>query len=200
MKAQQERHETDEELALLAAASPDSFEGRRAAGLVLERYTKLLYGWCYTFVHDRDQAEDLAQDILLRAYSRLGEFEGWGRFSAWLFTIGRNVCLDAVRRSARRRSAGEAPDFMPDPRPGPDAELERNLEERELLEIVRAKLTRLEQDAVWLRCVERMPVEAITRALKIPKASGARAVLQTARRKLRSALGSRFDHLEEGHD
>jgi RNA polymerase sigma-70 factor, ECF subfamily len=182
---------SDEELALLAAASPDSIEGRQAACTVLGRYTTPVYRWCHAYVRDREQAEDLAQEILLRAYTRLGDFEGWGRFSAWLFTIARNICLDALRRNARRRPVAVEEETMADPRPGPDAELDASRAEQELLELIARHLSAQEQEAVWLRCMEKMPLNAITRALGIRQASGARAVLQNARRKLRAALGAR---------
>jgi DNA-directed RNA polymerase specialized sigma24 family protein len=48
-----------------------------------------------------------------------------------------------------------------------------------------------EQQAIWLRCVERMPVDDVTRILGVDGSSGARAVLQRARRKLRAAIERR---------
>jgi DNA-directed RNA polymerase specialized sigma24 family protein len=53
---------------------------------------------------------------------------------------------------------------------------------------MRSHLAPLEQEALWLRCVERMPVDEITRVLGIEGSTGARAVLQSARRKLRAVL------------
>ena len=45
-----------------------------------------------------------------------------------------------------------------------------------------------EQKAIWLRCFERVPIDEITRLLGIEASTGARGVLQRARRKLRTAL------------
>jgi RNA polymerase sigma-70 factor (ECF subfamily) len=188
-------HRSDEELARLAARSPDSPEGRNAAGALLGRYTRVVYRWCYGYVRDPYLAEDLAQDVLLRAYRNLGDFEGWGRFSAWLFVVARNLGLDAVRRQARRRREEEPAEMLPDPHSGPDAEFAAREAEAELLALIRGRLSTQEQDALWLRCIEKMPVDTITRVLGIPQASGARAVLQNARRKLRSALGGRYPAL-----
>jgi RNA polymerase sigma-70 factor (ECF subfamily) len=195
-----DQERSDEELALLAAHSPESLEGRSAACTVLGRYVRTVYRWCYGYVRDEGVAEDLSQDILLRAYRRLNDFEGWGRFSAWLYVITRNHCLDAVRRQARRRSEGDGVDALSDSRPGPHAELEAREAEEGLLDVIARHLTAQEQEVLWLRCLEKMPVPEITRVLGITQASGARGVLQTARRKLRAALGERCPDLVEGDD
>jgi RNA polymerase sigma-70 factor, ECF subfamily len=195
-----DRDRSDEELALLAIRSPDSPEGRNAACTVLGRYARTVYRWCYGYVRDEGMAEDLSQDILLRAYRRIGNFEGWGRFSAWLYVISRNHCLDAVRRQARRRTEGNEVDMLMDPRPGPDIDLETREAEEGLLRVIAQHLTAQEQEVLWLRCIEKMPVPEITRVLSITQASGARAVLQNARRKLRAALGEGCPNLVEGND
>lgn len=191
---------SDEELALLAACSPESPEGRSASCVVLGRYVKIVYRWCFGYVRDRDAAEDLAQNVLLRAHGHIQAFEGWGRFSAWLFIITRNLCLDAVRQQTRQRGDPESTEALRDPRSGPDAELEEKEAEEELMLLIDRHLSPREQDALWLRCIERMPVDAITRVLGIAHASGARAVLQNARRKLRAALGKRCPVFLEGED
>ena len=55
---------------------------------------------------DRELAEDLTQEMLLRAYLRLGELRDPDRFGAWLLAIGRSVCANwrntqAIRRACR---------------------------------------------------------------------------------------------------
>lgn len=195
-----DREPSDEELARLAARSRESPEGRNAACTVLERYVRTVYRWCYGYVRDDRLAEDLSQDILLRAYSRIEDFEGWGRFSAWLYVISRNHCLDAVRRQARRRFEANEVDTLLDPRPGPHDDLEAREAEEGLLLVIAQHLTAQEQEVLWLRCLEKMPVPEITRVLGITQASGARAVLQNARRKLRAALGERCPKIVEKID
>jgi DNA-directed RNA polymerase specialized sigma subunit len=69
--------------------------------------------------------------------------------------------------------------------------VEQDEDEERLLQTIRTSLEPLEQDVIWLRCFERMGLEQITVILSIDGASGARAVLQRARRKLRAALDRR---------
>jgi DNA-directed RNA polymerase specialized sigma24 family protein len=80
---------------------------------------------------------------------------------------------------------------LSDPAKGPEDLLVEKLEEAELLELMRLTLDEREQEALWLRCYEKMPIDEITRVLGITSTTGARGLLQTARRKLRAALARR---------
>jgi RNA polymerase sigma-70 factor (ECF subfamily) len=170
---------------------PRGEAGRQAASLLLARYRERVLIWCWRVVGDREAALDLAQEVLINAYRRLGDYDHDGRFGAWLFTIARHRCLSELRKR-RVPVADEAVlELVADGAPAPDEALERRLAAEELLDLVRDTLTPLEQDALWLRCHEGLPVEVITRRLDITEGTGARAVLQRARRKLRSALYDR---------
>jgi RNA polymerase sigma-70 factor, ECF subfamily len=182
---------SDEDLALAAARDPEGIAGRRAAEVVFGRYLRTVYRWCYRYVQSPELAEDLAQEVLAGAYRNLGRFEGWGRFSAWLFVLTRNRCFDALRRPSLLSDDEIRPDSLAEARPGPDRLLEERLDEEELLNLLRDHLSAEEQDALWLRCIERLPVDTVTRTIGIVQASGARGVLQSARRKLRAVLERR---------
>ena len=68
---------------------------------------------------------------------------------------------------------------------------EGDLAHLDLVDLVADCLDGVERQALRLRCFERMPVDAITTALDLKESTGARAVLQRARRKLRAALAAR---------
>ncbi|HYW81007.1 MAG TPA: sigma-70 family RNA polymerase sigma factor, partial [Thermoguttaceae bacterium] len=53
-------------------------------------------------VGNRDQAEDLAQDVFLRVFRARGRYVAGAKFSTWLFTIANNVALNALRSRSRR--------------------------------------------------------------------------------------------------
>lgn len=182
----------DEELVRLVQADPDGESGRRAAGELLGRYRGRAYLWAHRHVRDHDLALDLAQDALLSAYRALPGFGGRSRFSSWLFAIVRNRCLTALRPKSLTRDVDIDPDDLLESGEDPLDRLAREQEEDTVLDVIREKLDAREQDALWLRCVERMPVDEISRVLGVAGASGARGLLQTARRKLKAALGGRM--------
>ena len=91
----------DPELAELASrartGSVAAFDA--LAGRVRDRVRR----WAARLTHDDDDAEDVAQLVLLRLHERVGEFEGRSRFTTWLYLITRNVVLSR-KITARRRS------------------------------------------------------------------------------------------------
>jgi len=169
----------------------DAVAGRRAAEALLMRYRDAVYAWCYRYTRDHERALDLSQDVMVTAWQRLRDFQGRSQFSSWLFSVARNRCIDASRR-ANIMAEDAMLDDPADTAPAPDVALATAESESILMELLRDELDALEQDAVYLRYFEQRPVEDIGELLRIEGASGARAVLQRARRKLRAAARRRF--------
>ncbi len=184
------KDQSDEALARLAQRDRAGPEGQRAASELFGRYQQRIYLWCFRYTRDHEQALDLAQDVMLSAYRNLPTFSG-ARVFSWLFAITRNRCLNAMRKPPILRDEGIELERLPASDPGPDTLLEEKLDERAVLRAVEECLEKREQEALYLRCFERMPVDEITKLLAIQDASGARVVLQKARRKLRRALENR---------
>lgn len=182
---------TDEDLVRIVQTDPDGPRGRAAASELLGRYRVRVYAWCYRLVRDHEQALDLAQDALLSAWKALPRFVERARFSSWMFAIARNRCLTALRTRVLVRDEAVAPEDLLDGGEDPIEELARREEEDHVLGLVRDVLEPREQEALWLRAVERLPVDEITRLMQLDGASGARGLLQTARRKLRAAMARR---------
>jgi RNA polymerase sigma-70 factor (ECF subfamily) len=67
-----------------------------------ERHRRELRVHCYRMLGSLDEAEDLVQDTLARAWRAREGFEGRSTFRAWLYRIATNACLDAVKRANRR--------------------------------------------------------------------------------------------------
>ena len=186
MKAYDQR--TDEELVEIAQRNPGGPEARRAAAVLFERYSGRVYIWALRYTQDHDRALDLSQDVFLNAWRQLAAFQGRSRFFAWLFAITRNRCLNALRRPSLVRDEDVEVDRLTAPQSLPDRAYEEKLDEQVIHRLARERLDPQEHDAIYLRCFERMPIDQITVLLGIPGASGARTVLQRARRKLREAI------------
>ena len=178
----------DLKLLVIALEHPDSDASRHAASALLDRYRDRVYIWCLRYTRDHDQALDMAQEVLISAYRNLDSFSGRSQFGSWIFSITRNKCLSELRRPSLLVDEDADPDDRATGSVAPDQALEDRLAEEELLELIQRCLDPVEQQALWLRCFEKMPVDEITKVLAITEASGARGVLQRARRKLRAAL------------
>lgn len=178
----------DEELARLAGEWPDDPRGDEAASILITRYRKRVYLWCFRYVRDRERALDLAQDVLLSVFRSLGSFQGRCPLASWIYVITSNRCRNELRRPALFVPDEVDPDAFAAAGEDPAEQLLRKLDEEQLLAVIHECLDREEQAVLWLRCIERMPVEEISVVARIEQASGARGVLQRARRKLRAAL------------
>lgn len=75
---------------------------RDAFAAASARYRRELEVHCYRMVGSIEDAEDLVQETLLRAWRRRETFRGDSTFRAWLYGIATNACLDALDRRARR--------------------------------------------------------------------------------------------------
>jgi RNA polymerase sigma factor (sigma-70 family) len=179
---------TDKELVRIAQSSRESDAGRSAAAELLGRFQRAVYLWCYRYVKDHERALDMSQEVLLRAWQSLDSFSGRSKFSSWLFVITRNRCLNEMHRVSLFEEGEPDISAVRAPDPDPARRLEEDEDEERIYTLIRAALEPEEQRAIWLRCFERMPVDEITRVLGIESVSGARGLLQKARRKLRNVL------------
>jgi len=95
---------SDEELVAVAVAAGD----QSAFGELVRRHQSRVRGWLRQLTGDVAEADDLAQETFLKAWTRLNTFAGRGRFSAWLMKLAYNEFLQSVRGAQRRRRlAGE---------------------------------------------------------------------------------------------
>ncbi len=177
---------SDRELLDRARQPSGGLAARAAAGELLKRYRRPVYVWCFRYVGEHERALDMAQDVLLAAYQRMGEFEGRAAFSSWLFAIARNKCLNAISRDHIWEDI--EPDSLIDESNRFDERLEAEIQSEKLVELMARVLDEDERKSIWLRYVDLMPVDQITAVLKLDHKSGARAVLQRARRKLRAEM------------
>ena len=69
-----------------------------AFALLVERYQNYVFTLVLRFSTSREDAEEIAQDVFVKAYRSLADFRGDSKFSTWLFTITRTTCLSFLRK------------------------------------------------------------------------------------------------------
>jgi len=73
-----------------------------ALGELYNRYYKKVFQKCLSLVKDHDEAFDLAQEALMKAFDNLKNFRGESSFSTWLYIITHRYCLEALRKRNKR--------------------------------------------------------------------------------------------------
>ncbi|MFH1087496.1 MAG: sigma-70 family RNA polymerase sigma factor [Chloroflexota bacterium] len=136
---------------------------QEAFAQLYEKHFDQIYRYIY-FRLRQPEAEDLAQDVFIRAYQALPTYDWRGvPFTAWLYRIARNALIDHVRRRKKqaslsldevRVSSGDNPELL----------AERNMEVAELLKAVE-KLPDAQREVISLRFGAQYSIAEAARAL-----------------------------------
>ena len=80
-----------------------------AMGQLYTRYAEKAYFKCLSMVRDTNQAYDLAQEAMLKAFDKAASYQGKAAFSTWLYTIVSNHCLDHLRKQRKYKQQAFSP-------------------------------------------------------------------------------------------
>ncbi len=142
-------------------------------------------------------ADDLAQDTFLRAYTYLNRYDGKSRFSTWLFTIGRRLCLNANRRT-RVEGDPRLLETVESGEPAPHSVIAGRERNTRVWQIAARLLNENEYTAVWLHYVEGMATAEIAQVVGCSR-TAAKTMLFRSRKKLTESL-EQFDPKETVSD
>ncbi|HEX9164167.1 MAG TPA: RNA polymerase sigma factor [Thermoanaerobaculia bacterium] len=161
-------------------------ESRRAiADQLFARHYDRVAKWAYRFTGNRESAADLAQDVFLKAHRHLESFQGTSRFSTWLYSIVRNESFNRLQRSGPPMTdTEEVLVDVPALGPGPEDLAAESSRSRRLHGLLAETLDETERTVFTLHFGEDMPLDTITRMLHLQNASGAKAYIVSAKRKL----------------
>ncbi len=99
------RADDDQDLWIRRAQSGDAAAFQR----LIESHVDQVRRFARSFCHDDETADDLAQEALIKVYRSIGSFRFQSSFSTWIFSITRNVFLDARKSRSGRARAAEQP-------------------------------------------------------------------------------------------
>ena len=164
---------------------------------LVEKYESLVFASAYTFLRNRESAEDVTQDVFISAYRRLASFEGRASLATWLRKITFHQCIDYRRRQQARpaSSLDDCAMLIADANANsPDVAVEGN----ELVQGVRAAIDLLPEEArylIQLREIQGLEYAEIAEILSIPLGT-VRSRLHRARMELREIFQRRGLNLD----
>ena len=191
---------SDEELVRQYLADPASARGHSCLNQLFGRHRSRVAAWCFRLTGDVESAADLAQEVFLKAFQRIDSFREDARFTTWLYSISRNHCLDQLK--SRAAMPVETTDVVLEQMIDSRSEdvslrLERQQAGQLLQQWIRETLDKTEAEVMTLHYVQELPLDAITRLLRLNNPSGAKAYIVSARRKLSRGF-SRWKNQEPG--
>ncbi len=141
---------------------------REAFGVLVESFQTRIYSFCYQFFRDRDVATEMAQETFLRAYKYIKKYDPNKKFSTWIYSIAKNICIDEKRKRDRSRTVpiddvnptsfqiDQQGQHLKDP-----SQISLHLEDRMLLEAAIAKLPDKYRAAIILCYFQELPYQEI---------------------------------------
>ena len=70
---------------------------------IIERYQGKLFAYLYRLIGNRDEAEDLLQDVFIKAYKNLRSYDSSRKFSSWIYRIAHNEAVNFIKRKSLKR-------------------------------------------------------------------------------------------------
>jgi len=164
---------------------------------LVDKYKQPVMNLLYRTLPDATEAEDLAQSVFLQVYKSAHRYRASAKFSTWLFTITRNLCLNEMRRRRRHPADSldaplvehgeEAPPQVREPAtPAPDVALVQG-ELRQKVELAISELPENQRLAILLCREEDVSYESIADVLGC-SLSATKSLIHRARETLKQKL------------
>lgn len=182
---------SDEELVAKYREAGGPPQGTPFADELFSRHYSRVALWCLRIAGDRDAAADLAQEVFSRAWMNLDHFRGESKFTTWLYTVARNHCFNSAKKAERSREQATDAETL-DLLGNTPAAFDSALERAQMIEVAEGmmstELTPIEAQVMTLHFSEELPLDAISRLLRMDNPSGAKAYVVSAKRKLKAAV------------
>jgi RNA polymerase sigma-70 factor (ECF subfamily) len=180
--------EDEKELVSLACSG-----SRRAFEVLVARYQDMVFRLAYRFFANEEDAMDVTQEVFLKAFRSLKNFEGRSSFKTWLYRIASNTCLTVSQERQKQKKSflSLIVDWFTRPgTPDPGKILEEEEYQRELQEAIREKIARIPDVyrlPVILKDIEGKSLDEISEILEL-KEGTVKSRINRGRKLLQEAL------------
>lgn len=137
---------------------------------LVRRFQSRIYALAVYYVRDPEEARDLAQEVFVRIYRNLDKCKNTDTFVAWMLAMGRNCCIDRLRRmKARPQTAWseDQPDVV-DQSPTPE-EACRTKDHKALVYKALEKLSLQSREVILLKEIQGLKIREIASMLALPQ-------------------------------
>ena len=158
-----------------------------AIALLLPDFRRKVFGLAYSFLRDREAAEDVTQEVFIKVWRALPGFDGRASMSTWMYTIARNASLSALR-ARRPQSSLSDPEVMEAVEainPVPPADI---IADRAAIRRLVDQLPTKQRQVVMLFYMEGQSHEEVAAMLAMPVGT-VKTLLHRARARLSAATG-----------
>ena len=139
---------------------------------LVERYKERLFNFVLRYFNNKEQAEDVVQDTLIKLYTHASYYKNVAKFSTWIFTIAKNNALTELRKNKRKRTESL---WTEDGNPLDINSKEQSLDQKTHNEFAINQLNRFLDEipenfrmAVVLRDFQELSYDEISKILEIP--------------------------------
>jgi RNA polymerase sigma-70 factor (ECF subfamily) len=170
---------------------------RKSFQILVETYQRMVVNTCLAIVHNKADAEDLAQDVFLEILRTAENFRGDAKLSTWLYRIATNRSLNLIRNNKRKRffqsiedtftgGRNRASEISENPGDQPD----QNITDQQRSELLHRAIDRLPEKqriAFTLNKYEELPYQQIAEVMEISLAS-VESLIHRAKKNLQEQL------------
>ncbi len=79
---------------------------QNAFGQLLDNYEQKVFGTCISFIPNKEDAEDVAQEVFIEVFKSIHKFKGNSKLSTWIYKITTNKCLEFIRKKNSKKRFG----------------------------------------------------------------------------------------------
>ncbi|MFC1564299.1 RNA polymerase sigma factor [candidate division KSB1 bacterium] len=169
---------------------------------LVRRYKDQLVNFAYRFLGDKDDAEDIVQETLLRVYRKKDAYKSVAKFSTWIYTITGNLAKTELRRRKRRKILSlsnigyEDKDFdLKDEESDPEEDVDQVISSKIIQDAIQS-LPEKFKEVIIFRDIQELSYEEISSIVNIPLGT-VKSRVNRGRLKLQEKLSEYIKEIKE---